>query len=135
MNRVTRTFAALQGCLLASVATAAGQEEAPAVPSGLSIQLQEYFVEPQPDGAFWARFRFVAPALAEGVVFERIEQDFPVLCAAVALPKLTEQGQAVDQVVVSLASQPVAFGSADPSVIQYFEAFRVENGRCIWEGF
>lgn len=135
MSKATRTFAALQGGLLASVATAAGQEEAPAVPSGLSIQLQEYFVEPQPDGTAWARFRFVAPALSEGVPFARVEQDFPVLCADVALPTLATQGQKVDQVVVSLADRPVAFGSADASVIQFFEAFRVENGRCIWEGF
>ena len=135
MNKATRTFAALQGCLLASVATAAGQEEAPAVPSGLSIQLQEYFVEPQPDGALWARFRFVAPALAEGVSFAKVEQDFPSLCSQVALPRLSQTGQAVDQVVISLASQPVAFGVADADIIQFFEAYRIENGLCIWEGF
>ncbi len=104
------------------------------MPSGLTISLQEYFVDTQPDGARLARFRFVAPGL-QGVSFARVEQDFPVLCAGVAVPYLSSAAADVAAVVISVASEAVEFGESDPSVIQYFEAFRVENGLCIWEGF
>ena len=135
MGRATRVFAALWGCLLADAATAVGQEEAPAVPSGLLVSLQEFFVDAQPDGDRWARFRFVAPALAGGIAFVQVEQDFPALCANVALPTLVATGEQVEQVVISMASEPMEFGASDPSVVQYFEAFRIESGLCIWEAF
>lgn len=120
---------------MAGAATAAGQEEAPAVPSGLSLYLQEMLVEAQPDGARVGRFRFVAPALAAGVSFARVEEDFAFLCAQVAVPELAQVQPDVAQVVISLASAELEFGASDSSVIQFFEAFRIESGLCIWEGF
>ncbi|MGR1580240.1 DUF6497 family protein [Thalassobius sp. S69A] len=135
MGRTNLIFAALWGCLLANAATAVGQEEAPAVPSGLRVQLQEFFIQTQPDGDRYARFRFVAPELAAGVTFARVEQDFAHLCTHLALPVLTAAHEDVAQVVISLASAEVEFGASDPAIIQFFEAFRIENGLCIWEGF
>lgn len=126
---------------MVSAATAGVQEEAPAVPSiqdlpsGLSVTLQDYFIDTLPDGADQARFRFVAPALAQGVGFGIVEPDFPVLCADVAVPTLASTRPDVSQVIISMAAKPVEFGVSDPSITQYFEAFRIENDSCIWEAF
>ncbi|MGH1356838.1 MAG: DUF6497 family protein [Thalassovita sp.] len=141
MSRALMIFAAFGGCLLVSAATAGVQEEAPAVPSvqdlpsGLSVTLQEYFVDTLPDGSDQARFRFVAPDLAQGPGFAQVEQDFPVLCSDVAVPTLATTRPEVAQVIISMAEKPLEFGALDSSVIQYFEAFRIENGSCIWEAF
>lgn len=130
-------FAALGGALIwAGAATAVGQEEAlAAVPSGLDLTLLEQFVEAQPDGTAWARFRFVAPELDAGVGYGTIAEDFPHLCAEYALPRLRDAEETVSQVVISLSSRPVEFGATVPDIVQYFEAFSIENGLCIWEAF
>lgn len=134
MSSANPVIAALWGCLLANAATAAGQEEAPAVPSGLQISLQEFFIDTQPDGMRVGRFRFVAPDLA-AAGHARVEQDFPYLCDTIALPVLSAAQEEVGEVVISMAAQPVEFGTTDPSVLQFFEVFRIENDVCIWEGF
>ncbi len=108
---------------------------APQVPSGRAVSLFDLFIEEQGSGARWARFRFVAPELADGVDFAAVEGDFPHLCARFALPMLENAGEAVDQVVISLSSAELEFGANDPDVVQFFEAYRVENGACIWEAF
>lgn len=114
---------------------AAGQEEAlAAVPSGLKLALMEYLLDAQLDGTDWARYRFVAPALGQ-MAHEVIEGDFAHLCHQYALPDLAQQKAEVSQVVISLSSQALDFGASDPEIVQYFEAFRIENDRCIWEGF
>lgn len=124
-----------------SAAAAGVQEEAPvvpsvpALPSGISVTLQEFFIEPYYGDADQARFRFVAPALAQGGSFAEVEQDFPVLCANFAVPMLRSQRPDIAQVVISMSGAPIEFGVSDPSIVQFFEAFRVENGSCIWEVF
>ncbi len=130
-------LAACGGALFwASAATAVGQEEAlTAVPSGLQLEPLEQFIEPQPDGTAWARFRFVAPGLAQGVGYDRVEPDFAHLCAEYALPLLRAAGETVSQVVISMSSQPLEFGASAPEIVQYFEAFSIEDDRCIWEAF
>ncbi|CUH64086.1 hypothetical protein TG4357_01060 [Thalassovita gelatinovora] len=137
MHDLIKVFAACGGVLCwTSAATAVGQEEAlTAVPSGLQLTLLDQFIEAQPDGTAWARFRFVVPELADGVRYDRVESDFPHLCAEFALPQLHTAGKAVSQIVISMSSKALEFGSTDPEVIQFFEAFNVETGRCIWEGF
>lgn len=144
MSSKTLISAAFGGCLLASAATAGVQEEAPAVPSvptvpsvpsGLQVSLQEYFVDTLPDGSDQARFRFIVAALAQGIGFARVEADFPVLCTEFALPTLASQQAVVAEVVISMADTALEFGATDPSVIQYFEAFRIENDSCILEVF
>ena len=137
MFRGIRHTAALGDILCwIGAATAAGQEEAlAAVPSGLTLALMDKRIEAQPDGSDWARFRFVAPALAEGVGYDVVEGDFAHLCHEVALPDLQDRGRAVAQVVISLSSKELGFGEIQPEIIQFFEAFRIENDRCIWEAF
>ncbi len=66
---------------------------------------------------------------------ERIEADMRHLCEAEALPRLETAPEQVERVVVSIADRPVPFGETDPEAAQVFEAYRVEGGACIWEGF
>ncbi len=105
------------------------------LPSGLEAGLLEGFVEVQPDGARWARFRYVMPALAEGGDFDRVQDDFIVLCETQALPMLSDAGEDVSQIIVSLMDKPLEFGQSDSGSVQYFEIFAIREGRCIWEEF
>jgi hypothetical protein len=106
-----------------------------ALPSGLEAALLEGFVELQPDGARWGRFRYVMPALAQGADFDAVQQDFSALCEGQALPMLEAAGETVALVVVSLMDKPMEFGQSDPGTVQYFESFAIRDGRCIWEEF
>ncbi len=117
------------------MAQAGAGADAVQVPSGADVRLFDLFIEEQDTGARWARFRFVAPALAQGVDFAAVEGDFGHLCAMFALPMLVDAGEAVQQIVISLSSAELEFGANDPDVVQFFEAYRVENGSCIWEAF
>ena len=73
--------------------------------------------------------------LAQGTRFEQIEADFAHLCENVAMPLLAQAGLSAPRVVVSVAERETEFGTASPGLRQFFEAFRVENNLCIWEGF
>ncbi len=117
------------------VRTAAG--EAISVPSGQPVSLQDVvWNEPGPFG-LTLRFRFVAPEIAPG---GRIDSgtataDMAALCQSYALPRIDPNGPQPAQVIISMSDRPVPFGEALPEVTQYFEAFRIENGACIWEMF
>jgi hypothetical protein len=100
------------------------------VPSGLRVTLIEVIHEPQ-----LSRWRFLVPEIVQAGGFDAVAGDFGVLCAEVALPMLAEQGREADRIIVSLSDRPVPFGAIDPAATQYFEAYRVENDACIWDGF
>ncbi len=108
------------------------------VPSGQEITLLDVVMDaPGPDG-LTARFRFLAPAIARvgGTVdSEMAAADMQALCQEYVLPRLANTGPTPAQVVVSLSDRSVAFGDADPDATQFFEAYRVEDGNCIWEAF
>ncbi|MDM7968859.1 MAG: DUF6497 family protein [Paracoccaceae bacterium] len=106
-----------------------------ALPSGLEVSLLEGFVEVQPDGARWARFRYVMPALAQGAEFDAVQDDFAALCEGQAIPMLDAAAEEVVLIVVSLMDKPMEFGQSDPGTVQYFESFAIRDGRCIWEEF
>ena len=128
-------YAALTGAF-AGAATAGIKEDIPAVPSGQVISLQELLLDVKPDGVLtYARFRFVTPEIGATRTYADVESDFAFLCTEYALPIVKEGTAKVDQIVISFASQPVEFGVADPDTTQFFEAFRVEDGACIWEEF
>ena len=38
------------------------------------------------------------------------------------------------RVIVSMSDRPTEFGAAVPEATQFFEAYRIEKGVCIWEG-
>ena len=105
------------------------------MPSGNDIHLQEILFEDRDDASRVARFRYVMPLMRQGVAFEEIEADFFHLCIGVAVPYLAVSEETVDQVIISMADRETDFGVMSHLAQQYFEAFSVQDGTCIWEGF
>ncbi len=136
MNKVLLFTVALGGAFWGATAVS-GQEEAPTVPSGLSLNFQEWLLIEQPDGQIFSHFRFVAPALGQvdGPRHGDIETDFQHLCDSYAAQTLVAQSTHVDQIVISFADRELEFGETAPQAVQYFEAFRLQDGVCIWEVF
>lgn len=107
------------------------------VPSGQPVILQEViWNEPGPSG-LTMRFRFLAPEIGPGgsIAFEAASADIQALCESYVLPRIAEQGPAPAQVVISMSDVPVPFGQATPEATQFFEAFTIRDGICIWEPF
>lgn len=128
-------FAALGGAF-ASAATARDLEETLAVPSGYELYLHELVFEARQDHSNVARFRYVMPIIGhEGITFANVEKDFDYLCKENAVPALEKQSKTVDQVIISLSDRETEFGSTTSVATQFFEAYSIENGSCIWEGF
>ena len=98
------------------------------MPSGLSGYLHEVIAD---ESAAIFRFRFVAPEFSKAGELENVAADLEQLNAENSIPEESEGAQ----IIISLADQPSEFGVAAPNVIQVFEAFRSESGRCIWEEF
>ncbi|ESW59768.1 MAG: hypothetical protein Q27BPR15_15595 [Rhodobacter sp. CACIA14H1] len=114
-----------------------GSGEAVQVPSGQTVTLQDVVWNvPGPEG-MTLRFRFVAPAIADGggTDFEAASADMQHLCDSYAIPRLSEFGAGPATVVISLSAAPVEFGAAAPDIRQYFESYSVVDGRCEWEMF
>jgi len=108
-----------------------------AVPSGQTVSHVETVVTDAGDGPV-LRFRFLAPAIARegGTVGGDVAQaDMQVLCDGFALSNLPTDAPPAGRIVISLMDRPVPFGQAAPEATQFFEGYRVENGRCIWELF
>jgi hypothetical protein len=116
--------------LLAAAAPAAAQDILP--PSGQAVTLFDVVLEPDTSVA---RFRFLAPSLADGTTFDVVQGDFPWLCANVAVPALAANDWTVTQVIVSLSDREVELGATDPDAIQFFEGFRIEDAACLWEPY
>ena len=119
-----------------------GEDGAIALPSGQLVSLMEtIWNAPGPDGMV-TRFRFVAPAInpetapeTGAIDFEMATADIAWLCQNFALDRVMTSGPLPAQIIVSLSDRAVPFGETAPDVVQYFEAFRVEDGACIWEMF
>ena len=109
-----------------------------AVPSGQALSvLDTVQAVPGPEG-LTVRFRFLAPEIARSggtIDAETAQTDMAWLCENYALPRVPEQGPEVQQVIISLADRAVEFGAADPEATQFFEAYDVTEGTCIWEAF
>ncbi|SEI70149.1 hypothetical protein SAMN05421762_2958 [Pseudooceanicola nitratireducens] len=105
-----------------------------AVPSGRALSLQEVREETQPDGTLWLRLRYVAPGMTRA---DRaaVADDFQALCQTDALRYQPQAPVTAAQAVISIAAAPMEFGVSNPEIPQFFEAFRLENGTCIWEAF
>ena len=108
------------------------------VPPGQPVpRIEVIWNEPGPEG-LTMRFRFLAPEIAEGtgsVGFDTAVIDMQALCDSYVLPRLAGIGSQASQVVVSLSDRRLPFGEAAPEATQFFEAFRIEDGACIWEAF
>jgi uncharacterized protein DUF6497 len=109
-----------------------------AVPSGQPVEFLDLVQDAE--GSFdttW-RFRFVAPQIAReagSVSLETALADIDALCLGFVLNWLGDSEETPDQIVISLSDRPVEFGAAAPEATQFFEAYRIEDDACIWEGF
>ena len=61
--------------------------------------------------------------------------DLEYLCNSYAVPRLSNIGPQPRQIVISIADQASEFGVINPDVTQVFEAYRLDQGGCIWEMF
>ncbi|MGR3504040.1 DUF6497 family protein [Pseudaestuariivita sp.] len=122
---------------LASGATADVAQAPIFVPSGQFVTFQEFVADAAGEGLMY-RFRFIAPDISpagKGLTFGEVADDMFHLCQFYAVPKLSEVGPKPRQIVVSLADQATEFGASDATVTQFFEAYAVKDGLCIWEIF
>lgn len=106
------------------------------VPSGQPVTLQDVIWNESGPQGLTLRFRFIAPQIARAggsVDFDTAAADMQALCEGFALPRLAEFGPMPAQVVISLADVEVPFGEAAPDATQFFEAFSIRDGACIWE--
>lgn len=109
-----------------------------AVPSGQPVTLMDVIWNEQGPAGLTFRFRFLAPLIArEGgtIGYELAAEDMMHLCQTYALPRVPNTGPQPAQIVVSLSDRPVPFGQTAPEATQFFEAYSLENGICIWEMF
>lgn len=109
------------------------RSEAVRVPSGQQIIFQEVVRDMQGEAGLTLRFRFVAPGVAtdpDGAAY-----DMQALCDDYVVPRVPNIGPRPSQIVISLAERAIAFGDSDPGIVQFFEAYRIENGHCVWEAF
>lgn len=115
-----------------------GLVEPIAVPSGVAVAWLETLSDLQGPAGLTLRFRFVAPqigALAGGYTPDMAAADMQALCDGFALPRLPDAGPQPAQVVITLADRPVPFGEIDEEAVQFFEAYSIEDGACLWEMF
>ncbi len=131
-----KAAAAYLACGVMLASGVAAKEIAPVLlPSGIEAHLQEMLWD-RPGSGLVYRFRFVAPAFStDDADFDIVQSDLAHLCNQYALPKLSNVGPMPGQVIISLADRESEFGIYDPDVAQIFEAYRIEDGVCIWEAF
>lgn len=107
-----------------------------AVPSGQPVTLLDViWNEIGPDG-LTLRFRFLAPQIARAggsVDVDAATTDMQALCESFALPRISDFGPVPQQVIISLSDMNVPFGETAPEATQFFEAFTIRDGACIWE--
>mgnify|MGYP001818292118 CR=1 FL=1 len=128
----------VRGCALsfALIASVAGAQTAD-VPSGQPVTLVDAIVDQVGEQSL-VRLRFVAPHIgrdADAVDAEVAAADMQHLCDAVALPYMAEYNLTADVIVISLMSAQTEFGTPNPDVTQFFEAYNVKNDLCIWDPF
>lgn len=108
------------------------------VPSGQEVRFLDVILgEPGPEG-LTARFRFIAPAIARDggtVNAEAAQEDMAALCSNFALQRITNTGPQPAQIIIALADREVPFGEPAPEATQYFEAYSLADGMCVWEPF
>jgi hypothetical protein len=109
-----------------------------AVPSGQEVRFLDTVINAPGTESATVRFRFVTPAIAKvggTVSYDVATEDMEHLCNSFALPKIATMTPVPTQIVISFSAAEVPFGEAAPEVTQFFEAYRIEDGACIWEAF
>lgn len=106
-----------------------------AVPSSQPVTFLEMLSDTTANGLMY-RFRFVAPEIGqEGREYQDVEVDMQFLCESFAIPRVADIGPLPNQIVISFSQQETEFGVANEDVIQFFEAYRIEDETCILEFF
>lgn len=137
-GRRMRSAALILGLVGAPVAASGQEGPLIPVPSGQPVRFFEVIRDATGAGGLTYRFRFIAPEIArEGgsVDFRTAAADMEHLCNAYALARISNLGPQPKQVIVSLADRETEFGAATPEATQFFEAYRIADGVCVWEGF
>jgi hypothetical protein len=109
-----------------------------ALPSGHQVELSEVIWGSQGASGSTVRFRFIDEKLGARVTSEGFvdaEADMAHLCNVVVMPDIKAAADTPDQVIISISDRFLPLGDADPEIVQLFEAYRVENDACVWEGF
>ncbi|WP_372573690.1 DUF6497 family protein [Ruegeria jejuensis] len=125
------------GLVLCGVAGTVQADARIPVPSGQPVELQDVLLDKNP-GALWLRFRFMAPAIGkteERIGYEVAAQDMEFLCNQVVVPYVGKHELDPARIVISMADRNVEFGQSDPKATQFFETYRLEDARCIWEEY
>ncbi len=123
--------------LVLAASTVLADDDPIAVPSGQDVTLLEV-VTNQPGQGLTYRFRFIAPEIAREKGqpdFELIGRDMEYLCNSFALPRIATGGPVPNQIVISMADRPTAFGDTVPEATQFFEVFSIEENACQWDPY
>lgn len=117
---------------------ATGTAELIAVPSGMRVTFHDMIANRPGAAGLTYRFRFIAPDIARDrgeVDLMQVLEDIDVLCRDQALPMIAGGGPVPAQIIITLSDRPTEFGVPTPEATQIFEAYRIEDGACIWEEF
>ncbi len=120
------------GSWLASAANGEEARQSIPVPSGQPVSFLQFISEQ--DGKL-LRFRFLTPQIGTAFDYGAVAGDFQALCDDQVMPAIATNNLEPTQIVLSMSASDIPFGEDDPSVLQFFEIFRPENGLCIWEEF
>lgn len=111
-----------------------------AVPSGQLVlpyeALWEDHLAEGSAGETWLILRFLMPGIAKKkgkVSFADAAPDIDFLCDNVGLPLVEMTGGGVEQIIVTLMDVPIPRGQTNADVTQFMNAYRVDQGTCIWE--
>ncbi|MFD2172545.1 DUF6497 family protein [Rhodobacter lacus] len=104
------------------------------VPSGIAVHWLETLRDNQGPAGLTLRFRFVAPEVADPDYDpDKAAADLQALCDGYVLARVSEMGPQPAELVLDLADQVVPFGEANEAAVQYFEAYSIGDGACVWE--
>lgn len=102
----------------------------------LNSTLHEVLIDTVDDKP-WLRFRYITPEISREtgtLSFAQAEPHMAHLCVTQALPYMAEHNLTADVIIISFADRITEFGVPDPQATQFFEAYRIKNQTCIWEG-
>ena len=107
------------------------------VPSGQPVTPIDVITDAAGPAGLTVRFRFLAPEIAPdaSIGFDTATSDMAAICETYALPRLIDADPQPAQIIISMADRLVPFGQTDPDATQFFEAYRIEDGQCLWEMF
>ncbi len=105
------------------------------LPSGQDAEFHDAYWE---EDSGTLRLRYVVPAVGDDAYardHDAVFADMESLCAGPGLAMIEDDGNAWDGVTVTMMAMAVEFGHTAPDVVQFFEAFLVQDGNCIWDEF